>query len=53
LARGIGALLRFPLRMETMGQNARRRAEERFAMEAFAQQTLEVYGQAIKDSGCN
>jgi glycosyltransferase involved in cell wall biosynthesis len=53
LARAIGALLRTPRRIEHLGESARRRVEARFAMPDFASQTLEVYQEAMKESGCN
>jgi glycosyltransferase involved in cell wall biosynthesis len=52
LAKALSDLLRHPDQMKTMGQAARRRAEAHFALSEFADQTLEVYQKAMKDSGC-
>ena len=40
-------------RLESLGTAARGRAEDLFALSKFAQQTLDVYNAAMKESGCN
>jgi glycosyltransferase involved in cell wall biosynthesis len=52
LARTIGDLLRHPKQMESMGHAARRRTENHFGLKEFAEQTINVYSQAAKESGC-
>ena len=52
LAQAIGNLLRNRQRLEGMATAARGRVEEYFALNAFADQTLDVYGAALKESGC-
>ncbi len=52
LAQTIGGLLHNPTRLEGMATAARGRAEEFFALNAFADHTLDVYADAMKESGC-
>jgi glycosyltransferase involved in cell wall biosynthesis len=52
LARALGALLHYPEQIEKMGAAARQRVEEQFALSDFANQTLDVYNAAMKESGC-
>ncbi len=52
LARALGNLLHHPQRLESLGTAARGRVEESFALEKFAEQTVDVYSAAMKESGC-
>ena len=52
LARAIGDMLHHPDEITAMGAAARRRAETQFALDAFVTHTLDVYGEAMKESGC-
>ena len=52
LAQALATLLHHPRQMDAMGTAARRRAEACFALGDFASQTVDVYGEAIKESGC-
>jgi glycosyltransferase involved in cell wall biosynthesis len=52
LARGIASLLNERERIGAMGAAARARVESLFSMRRFAEETLDVYRAALKDSGC-
>lgn len=49
LARAIAQLLNQPRQAEAMGREARRQAEERFTMDRFVEQTIDVYRAALKE----
>jgi glycosyltransferase involved in cell wall biosynthesis len=51
IARAIAGLLHDPQELKRMGQAARSHAKSSFALNEFAKQTLDVYSEALKESG--